>query len=211
MAQNHRRRHLSLASLAVALAAAAGGLRSERDAGQPSVLARAAAGLRRWRPFARKDAAAYIYVWDRAVLFAPAGADVAALDPPTRRRLGDYDNDYKKPASQDSSKDCFRVAQRIRNTRNVNSRPSGSCTSIIRSGPSSSSLGHAATHEPLERNGALVPLQLMHSELAGPVHVPQEASHAAQTALLLAIRYGHERVVRQLASLGADVIAKSNL
>ena len=31
-----------------------------------------------------------------------------------RRRLSDYENDYKKPSEQDSSRDCFRVAQRLR-------------------------------------------------------------------------------------------------
>lgn len=41
-------------------------------------------------------------------------------------------------------------------------------------------------HAPLERNGALVPLHVMHSVLAGPLHVPQELSHGSHTPLLLA-------------------------
>lgn len=47
-------------------------------------------------------------------------------------------------------------------------------------------LGHAATHCPLVRNGALVPLQLMHSVLAGPLHVPHEGSQLSHMPLALA-------------------------
>ena len=38
-----------------------------------------------------------IYVWDKAVWFAPHGHDRRAADARTRRRLGDYENDYEKP------------------------------------------------------------------------------------------------------------------
>ena len=56
-----------------------------------------------------------IYVWDKAVWFAPHGHDPA--EPPdewTRRRLGDYENDYEKPEAQDSTKKCFMIAKKIR-------------------------------------------------------------------------------------------------
>ena len=56
-----------------------------------------------------------IYVWDKAVWFAPHGHHVA--EPPdewTRRRLGDYENDYEKPEAQDSTKKCFMIAKKIR-------------------------------------------------------------------------------------------------
>ena len=32
----------------------------------------------------------------------------------TRRRLGDYENDYEKPEAQDSTKKCFMIAKKIR-------------------------------------------------------------------------------------------------
>ena len=47
-------------------------------------------------------------------------------------------------------------------------------------------LGHVDTQDPLEMNGALVLLQLMHSELAGPLQVPHVESQLLQTKLLLA-------------------------
>ena len=56
-----------------------------------------------------------IYIWDKAVWFAPHGHDPA--EPPdewTRRRLGDYENDYEKPEAQDSTKKCFMIAKKIR-------------------------------------------------------------------------------------------------
>ena len=56
-----------------------------------------------------------IYVWDKAIWFAPHGHDPA--EPPdewTRRRLGDYENDYEKPEAQDSTKKCFMIAKKIR-------------------------------------------------------------------------------------------------
>jgi len=39
------------------------------------------------------------------------------------------------------------------------------------------SLGHCETHVPAYRNISVEPLQLRHSELEGPVHVPHDASH----------------------------------
>jgi hypothetical protein len=56
-----------------------------------------------------------VYIWDKAVWFAPHGHDPAvAPDVWTRRRLGDYENDYEKPDAQDSSKKCFMIAKKIR-------------------------------------------------------------------------------------------------
>lgn len=48
------------------------------------------------------------------------------------------------------------------------------------------SLGQLATQEPLCRKGSALPVQLRHSELEGPVHVPQLVSHAWQACELSA-------------------------
>ena len=97
------RRRLAAALFAPAALAAAPGLR-----GNPEEAA---------VPPAREQTT--IYVWDKAVWFAPHGHDPA--EPPaewTRRRrlreLGDYENDYQKPDPQDSSKHCWRTARRPR-------------------------------------------------------------------------------------------------
>jgi len=46
--------------------------------------------------------------------------------------------------------------------------------------------GHSATHMPLERKGVVMLEQLRQLEFEGPLHVPQEASHAMHTLLVFA-------------------------
>ena len=75
-----------------------------------------------------------VLVWDRAVYFVPPGVDALDAEPAGRRRLGDYDNDYKKPEDQDSSKECFRVAQRIRRFYSVDA-DSGEATGCMACDP----------------------------------------------------------------------------
>lgn len=47
-------------------------------------------------------------------------------------------------------------------------------------------LAHVLTHAPLDRKGAAVPLHVMQSLLAGPLHVPHVEWHGAHTPELLA-------------------------
>jgi hypothetical protein len=75
-----------------------------------------------------------VLVWDEAVLFVAEGVRPLDAEPETRRRLGDYDNDYKKPEPQDSSKECFRVAQKIRRIYSVD-EDSGEATGCMACDP----------------------------------------------------------------------------
>lgn len=102
-----------------------------------------------------------IYVWPEAVFFAPPGADVAASDPPGRRRLGDYDNDYKKPEPQDSSKDCFRVAQKIRDIYSVDPE-SGDATGCMACDPT---IGAPIGTCPVSQGGAAYDCQDLVDEM----------------------------------------------
>lgn len=102
-----------------------------------------------------------VLIWDRAVLFGVEGSASTPEEPEARRRLGDYDNDYNKPEAQDSSKDCFRVAQKIRDIYTVDPE-SGAATGCMACDPT---IGAPTGGCPVSQGGAAYDCQDLVDEL----------------------------------------------